>query len=226
MFNYVDNIHFVAKQLDFYYGASREWPWRLCADLVGVSVATVRKYYSLKWDLNIDEKNIVNGIYKNIDFNKKEIKLLTPTEYNYFLDKDNVEIISKKKINKDLQKEQERIIFPAKHPIIHKCRYTWTEKGGVYLLCQITCPCDRPNEKYFLVKVGKSTNLNRRISSYRGSNPFAHCIDIQETRNLHNVEKKYHQRMKQKWEQQAGTEWFVVSEEDYKEILQKGFAAL
>ena len=49
--------------------------------------------------------------------------------------------------------------------------------GGLYLLGQIVCLLQRPEERYCLIKIGMSTNLQNRVKSYKGMNPFAVCID-------------------------------------------------
>ena len=59
MFDYSDNIHFVGYQLDHYYGTNN-WPWRMCAEVTGVSISTVRKYYNQQWEVEQEKFDLIN----------------------------------------------------------------------------------------------------------------------------------------------------------------------
>lgn len=122
-------------------------------------------------------------------------------------------------------------MFTSKCP--SKYSYEWPKRSGLYLLCQINCKSDDPDKLFYSVKIGKSTNLHQRIRSYSGSNPFASCIDVVyfPPSKIDEMELRYHWAMGKKtkrknWLRQGNTEWFIIPEEDYKEILEKGFSAI
>lgn len=230
MFDYSDDIHFVSWQLDRIYG-ERAWPWRLCAEAVGCSITSVRKYYLQEWKVSKEQQQILTKMIEQVKKDtQNKIYFLTPQTHQYFLDKKTMSLI-KQEINKNKKTREENVIeekIELKYPNSDKYETIWSNKGGLYLLAQIVCLPGRPNEKYFLIKVGKSTNLQQRIKSYKGMNPFAKCIDIKELapRFIDDTEIKYHQLLDKKYSRQLGTEWFVVPKEDYIKIVKKGFEAL
>ena len=232
MFDWTDNIHFVAQQLNYYYkdrGGPFSWPWRLCGDIVGVSNSTVRKYCNQEWKMTDTQILRVREIFSSIDFDNHEIKLLTPCNDIITLDMNITDFRREKreipaKVIPEINKSP--IALESRAPT--KYNYAWPKSPGLYLLCQIVCPSDKPDEQFYLIKVGKSQNLHQRISSYSGSNPFAKCIDVKvlPPREVDAQEVKCHMMMAKKWHRQGSTEWFVLPKEDYMKILKEGFAAL
>lgn len=230
MFDYTDDIHFIGLQLDRYYG-KRVWPWRLCAEAVGCSITTVRKYYEQDWKVTSEGQKIISQLFQKMkNAPKNELHFLTPQNFRFFLNGISM-TLTKQKITENEKEHQEEIIkeqFELKYPQSDNYEMVWSNKGGLYLLAQIVCLPSKPSEKYYIIKVGKSTNLQQRIKSYKGMNPFAKCIDIKELapRFIDDTEIKYHQSLDKKYNRQLGTEWFVVPKEDYIKIVKKGFDAL
>ena len=228
MFDYSDNIHFVGYQLDHYYGTNN-WPWRMCAEVTGVSISTVRKYYNQQWEVEQEKFDLINQALNKLDFSNREIKLLTTQKEQYFAVDGHYEIkvipfpketpIEEKRIHKELK---------TKFPIHPNIKIELPDKAGLYLLCQIVSPAHLPSTRFYLVKVGKSTNLHKRVNAYNGMNPFASCVDYKRypPSQVDNAEIRYHEKMEKKWTRQGNTEWFVVPESDYVNILAKGFDAL
>ena len=227
MFNYIDDIHFVSIQLDHMYGKEC-WPWRLCAELIGCSNATIRKYYKQEWSFTSDQANVIKKALEALDYKNNEIKFLTPQTYNYWIDGHmRVHKTEKVKLIVTETKTKEKTL-ELKYKLSDKYEVQWPNTSGLYLLAQIICITSRPNEKYFIVKVGKSQNLAKRIQSYRGMNPFATCIDILEIKSnkVDEMEIKYHMMLNKKYERQLNTEWYVVPEEEFAKIVKNGFDAL
>lgn len=227
MFDYTDDIHFVSLQLNHYYGFSN-WPWRLCGEIVGVSASTVRKYYNQEWLCDSKEKvDAIQNAINNLDYSNFEVKKLTLQTGQYFLKEGKqVDFVPFKKETP----LEEKIIYDklsTKYNIDGGIKIKWPEKPGLYLFCQIVSPCHRPKEKFYIIKVGKSQNLNKRIQSYNGMNPFATCIDVKllPSKDVDMMETKYHMQLNKKYLRQGGTEWFIVPEEDYINILNLGFNA-
>lgn len=227
MFNYIDDIHFVGIQLDHMYG-KENWPWRLCAELIGCSNATVRKYYKQDWNFTPDQVNIIKKALKALDYKNNEIKFLTPQTHNYWID-GHMRVHKMEKINPVMSAIKcEEKTLELKHRLSDKYEIQWPNASGLYLLAQVICITSRPNEKYFIIKVGKSQNLAKRIQSYRGMNPFATCIDTLEivSNRVDETEIKYHMMLSKRYERQLNTEWYIVSEEEFEKIVKNGFDAL
>lgn len=228
MFNWTDDIHFVAIQLNHYLGKDG-WSYRLCSDFVGCSASSVSKYLRQEWECSPEKAALINKAIFELEYKNCEIKLLTPQKERYFLDAQHSRAI-KKPFEKDTPIEAKRIYkeLQTKYPQTGKVEFVWPDKGGVYLLAQIVSPPTRPAERYYIIKVGKSTNLHKRISAYKGMNPFAVCIDVKQVppRDIDATEIKYHMLLNKRYLRQGNTEWFVVPEQDYEKILKKGFDAL
>ena len=78
------------------------------------------------------------------------------------------------------------------------------------------------NEKFYWVKIGKATNLKNRMKGYNVSNPMLYRIDFS---NEYDKEEEYHVKLMEKAIAKCNhnTEWFLVSEENYLEMCEKGF---
>ena len=226
MFDWIDNIHFVALQLDHYCKGA--WSYRLCSDFVGCSASSVSKYLKQDWLLDEEQSKALKKIIESLKYENYEVKLLTPQEERYFLDATKSHVI-KKPFPKNTPIEAKRVIkeFSTKYPLIDKFPSKWTDKGGVYMLAQIVSPPTRPGERYYLIKVGKSKSLDKRISSYKGMNPFALCVDVEilPPRFIDETEIYYHNLLDMKYQRENGTEWFVVPADDYETFLNYGFDA-
>ena len=97
------------------------------------------------------------------------------------------------------------------------------------------------DEKFYLVKIGMSTNLFQRMRSYESSNPMVFHIDYKIIepkivcsryklkneigRIIKAEEEKYHEILKNVslCGFDYSKEWFHVSEEIYKQICEKKF---
>ena len=76
------------------------------------------------------------------------------------------------------------------------------------------------NRNYNLVKVGRSSDLNSRRSSYRSSNPFA--IMRSTCAGTNNAELTAHGLLSQVGTRVPRTEWFIVSDDIFEELYEKG----
>lgn len=227
-FSWNDNLHFIQIQLSKYF--PKGYPRRFISEIIGGSDTTIRKYEYEKWDLGNREKKMhLKKAFSEIDYSTYEIKLLTPNfdGYVFFADTCNHRIVKKEKptvvdTTITLPKEPMVTLYPG----IEKYDFHWPQKPGVYMLAQITHPCNNPEEIFYIIKIGKSTKLNQRIASYNGSNPFCSCIDIKETsvKEVDSLEEYYHKELTRVGgERQLGTEWFVVPKDVYKKLIEQGF---
>ena len=69
-----------------------------------------------------------------------------------------------------------------------------------------------------LLKTGQATNLKKRLNSYKGSNPFARCIDTLkcDKNDLNEIERLSHEILGMKNHRYGKTEWFICSDEQYE----------
>lgn len=221
IWSFIDDIHFINLQLDHYYGEEK-WPRRYCADILGISLSTHRKYSNQDWSLTAEEYFYTRQL---LDYSHREIKKLTFNDgYKYFAGSNNIiktEIPLIQENSKEKEKKEE--ILPMK--FTSDFNHIYPEKNGVYMLGNITSPANRPNEQYFLIKVGKSTNLKNRISSYKGMNPFAALIDIKlcPKSKLDDIESFWHNKLDKIGHCQNGTEWYIVPKFYYEKFLTSGF---
>ena len=76
------------------------------------------------------------------------------------------------------------------------------------------------NRSYNLVKVGRSSDLNSRRNSYRSSNPFA--IMRSTCAGTSNAELTAHGLLSKVGTRVPRTEWFIVSDDIFEELYEKG----
>lgn len=224
VFDWVDDIHFVGYQLDHLYGS---WPWRLLGEIVGVSESTARKYYNQDWIIEDDEQRaFVEKALSKLDFTTREIKFLTVQDQRCFVKGRTCQCYFED-FDKNVGIEQRSVqkVFP----LMSNGRNDWPNLPGIYLMCQMGCPVNQPDRKFHLIKIGKSTNLRSRIQAYNGMNPLVHCLDVQIVNNgaeATELESKMHTKLGKKYSRWGNTEWFLVPEEDYFEIIAKGIKVL
>ena len=226
VFDWVDDIHFVGYQLDHLYGVDR-WPWRLLGDIVGVSTSTARKYYNEDWYIEDDEqREFVEKTLKDLDFKTLEIKFLTLQKQRCFVNTSFHCYFEDFPKDGDYEQRSVQQVLP----LMSNGKADWPTNPGIYLLCQIGCICNQPDRKQYLIKIGKSTtNLRNRIQSYHGMNPLSHCLDVCATNNgieASDLEAKMHEKLGKKYARCGNTEWFLVPEKDYINILAKGIKYL
>lgn len=219
---FVDEIHFVNEQLDHYYGVDN-WPRRFCSEIVNCSDSTHRKYSNQDWALTWEEYDYIHSLF---DFSQREIKKLIwdDDKYKYYAGKGR---IIKKAID-DIPNPKNLIEDPT--PLLIKAKpdynYIYPDKSGLYMLAEIVSPANRPNEQYYLIKIGQSTNLKNRINSYKGMNPFACCIDtlLCPSKDLDALELYWHDKLAGfGGHSQAGTEWYVMPKDRYEKLIELGF---
>ena len=115
--------------------------------------------------------------------------------------------------------------FPGKYfkkPLKAEAVSNELNYSGLYMLSQQIVD----NGKILnLIKVGQSTNIQKRLTSYQGMNPFAKCIATKRLyeEDLNKWEKCYHLLLGTKNVRYGNTEWFICSDEEYQRWLQKGF---
>ena len=108
--------------------------------------------------------------------------------------------------------------YPGKYfqtPIKTTQYSTELDHAGLYLLVERIV--NENNVIINLVKVGQATNLKQRLDSYKGSNPFAKCIDTLQCHkdDLNELEHAYHQLLGMKNTRYGKTEWFICNDEQY-----------
>ena len=89
------------------------------------------------------------------------------------------------------------------------------EYPGIYLLGERIIEDDKIIN---LLKIGKGQNLKKRLDNYKGSNPFAKCIDTLrcDIDDLDEIERLGHEILKTKNHRYGKTEWFICSDEQYQ----------
>ena len=93
--------------------------------------------------------------------------------------------------------------------------------GGLYLLGQTTFN-PHTYEKYYWIKVGMTNNPNSRFKAYRTSSPTIYYVDWLE--NAQQKEGRYHSILTKIAKGFHRFEWYLVTEEAYLKICEKGFA--
>ena len=218
--SYIDDIKFVGYQLNHYY--PNGWPRRYCADIVGISNSTQRKYENIDWLLTKEEADYVRGL---IDYSNNEIKTLVyDKNFRYFAGEHDIikekrqELVTLATIIEYTQ--QDLKVCTNYNP---KYNYILPKKHGLYMLAQIGSLPTKPHEQLYMIKVGQSINLKNRVGSYKGMNPLASLIDIKLTKNLNEEESRCHNFLSTLGTSVNDTEWFVVPEEEYTKFLELGF---
>lgn len=224
MYTYADSVAFVLWQLEHYnLTCSRA----VVGEIAGCSATTVRKYD--KETLTPQggrrmNKNLVEKL-KGFPFPNKQIKTIYDDEVDYiWIAGENGPYQKKKNPPVITALDDLTVINPKLKYFNNNFEYPAT--SGLYMLAQVVCIPHRLNERYFLIKVGMSeTNLNNRIKSYAGVNPFAICIDIQRVppNNVKHYENNWHKAMDKQYQRMGNTEWFIVPYEDYLRFLEFGF---
>ena len=230
IYTYADAVAFVLWQLDRYYGEF-DYSNSEAAEIIGCSASTVRKYndssiayYTKDGPARRMHHNLVEKL-KDFPFSNKQIKTVDDDEVDYiWIAGDNGPYQKKKIIPPPAPLADLTIYNPKlKHNTVD---FEHPQKSGLYMLAQVVCIPHKLNDRYFLIKVGMSeTNLNNRIKSYKGTNPFAICIDTQiiYPQKVKQMEKNWHEKMEKKYNRMNNTEWFIVPYEDYLRFLEFGF---
>lgn len=111
-----------------------------------------------------------------------------------------------------------------------KKRKEVSSNPGVYLIGE-TRFNPQNEEKFYLVKVGKSKNLEKRIKQYRVTNPMVYHIDYfpfkyDEPQEYGAFEDLcgYILASITKGRVEGTAEWYLVNQQDYAEICNKGFS--
>lgn len=102
-----------------------------------------------------------------------------------------------------------------------------TDKPGIYLMAQIIRNLE-DNQSFYAIKVGKSSNLRKRVNSYKGMNPGCICIDIMECQDYDRREKIFQEKIIEfgGYLCAGGREWFSIPKENFDKVLEKGLNAV
>ena len=105
--------------------------------------------------------------------------------------------------------------------------FTLPETSGLYLIGEITYNPEK-DQLLYGIKVGKGSNLKKRIASYKtcGSTPYLCDYLIVPERDLNRAESMFHCALHGLCVALNGhnEEWFFFNKETYLEITSKGFA--
>ena len=114
--------------------------------------------------------------------------------------------------------KKRKITKKQKKVTIHTC--------GLYMVGSVYMN-PYTKEEYYWIKVGKSTDIESRILTYKTHNPMIWVNDTLEvgTEYLDKMEKLCHRQLKLISSEVADNtkEWFLVSRETYLEICEKGW---
>lgn len=103
--------------------------------------------------------------------------------------------------------------------------YTTPMDGGAYLFGQ-TAYNPYTKKPYFAIKVGKADWFSDRSVVYNTCCPFLFRIDYKPATNAYEVESFYQNKLKKIAFARScmAKEWYVVDEQIYLEICEKGFS--
>lgn len=227
-YTYRDIIPYIAAQLEFYYNTD---PYvGDIADIVGCSKTTATKYENSSI-VYTDGKRYrlinaeLNAQLKNLPFPNNQIKTPHDDEEDFIWIAGENGIYQKKKEQPIPAPFTDLTSFNIKLKYSNST-FDYPTKSGLYMLAQTVCVPTRINERHFLIKIGMSeTNLNNRINSYKGVNPFAICIDtiVLPKDEVRDEERDWHNKMGKLYEPVITPEWFNVPFEDYVRFLEFGF---
>ena len=98
-------------------------------------------------------------------------------------------------------------------------------KSGLYMLASINSPSYNPTQQDYLIKIGLSTNLHKRIMEYKGMNPYAICIATKRyaPRFLKEEEEHWHNILSIFGQQIGNTEWYKIPYHIYIFLVTNGF---
>ena len=226
-YTYADIIPYILWQLDNY---GLECSRAQVAEIIGCSPTTIRKYdkesliYTEKGRSRKMPESLIEKL-KDFPFPDRQIKTLYDNEVDYIWIAGETGPYKKQKIIPELTPLTDLTIYnpKLKH---NNIEFIYPETNGLYMLAQVVCIPHQLNDRYFLIKIGMSeTNLNKRIKSYKGTNPFAICIDtkIVSTKETKHQENVWHKRMEKIYDRMGNTEWFIVPYDDYLRFLEFGF---
>ena len=226
-YTYCDIVPFILYQLENY---GLTCSYAQIGEIVGCSATTIRKYdnaslvYTEQGRARKMPASLIEKL-KDFPFPNNQIKTLHDDEVNYIWIAGINGPYKKKKEKRELAPLTDLTIYnpKLKHNTID---FVYPTTSGLYMLAQVVCVPHRLNDRYFLIKIGMSeTNLNQRIKSYKGTNPFAICIDTKQIskQDTKNQESFWHQKMEKKYDRMNNTDWFVVPYEDYLRFLEHGF---
>lgn len=227
-YSYHDHVNFVLWQLDHYNALCS---LRQKSEIIGCSVTTINKYDKLGLDYGYWRglSSDLIKILQDFPFKDNQIKTLIDQDANllYYVDKQH-DVYSKKKEPKQpapLVQDITQFDLKIKGAFNTNYSHKYPQQPGLYMMAQIICHPTQINTRYFLIKIGMSTtNLNQRINSYKGMNPFAACVDYQIIyKDVRHYENIWHHKMDTRYERQGNSEWYIVPFEDYTNFLQYGF---
>ena len=226
-YTYCDLVPFILWQLEAYgLDCSR----KQIGEIVGCSVTTIKKYddasiiYTDKGKGRKMPKGLAEKL-KDFPFSNRQIKTWYDDQVDYIWIAGENGPYTKKKEKPEIVPLSDLTIYnpKLKH---NNIEYIYPNTSGLYMLAQIVCIPYKLNDRYFLIKIGMSeTNLNNRIKSYKGTNPFAICIDTKSisVEDTKMQESLWHKKMEYLYERMNNTEWFIVPYEDYLRFLEFGF---
>lgn len=97
--------------------------------------------------------------------------------------------------------------------------------SGIYLFGQHIIK----DKHIYLVKVGYTENMASRLKTYHTHNPMVEYFDFKKLTVAHAriQEQKYHQWLSERYKLAPDAkEWFIVTEQFYKECKKKGFKSM
>ena len=96
--------------------------------------------------------------------------------------------------------------------------------SGLYFIAN-TAFNPHTEEKYYWVKIGLSKNIYNRMTQYRTCNPSAYAIGFLECSDYDYQEKKYQGYLRNvaTYRNQNNDEWWMVDEQTYLAMCEKGF---
>ena len=135
----------------------------------------------------------------------------------FFYDESQV-TYKKRFIRRDLMRQNGELM-----PFADGINYKVPEEPGLYFIGE-THFNPYTKEEFYWVKIGKSTNLAKRLRNYDTCNPMLWRIDY--LVNEENEEEYYHLRLAQIAIAKCNhnEEWFLVNRETYLEMCEQGFS--
>lgn len=230
-FSYQETVPFVLWQLEHYnLQCSRTEE----AEIIGCSSTTVRKYDTSQlvrkngtycFETIITDPVLLNKL-KDFPFPNRQIKTLDDEDKDYIWVAGENKAYKQPKQLVEIKPIQLSDLSSYNINLKNKYDIVWPKHSGLYMMAQVVCNPTKLNERFYLIKIGLSTtNLHNRISSYKGMNPMAICIDTIEinANKAPLMEQKWHSLLENKYDRVNNSEWFIVSFQDYLRFLENGF---
>lgn len=213
--DYYLDVNLAAIELSKEYGprAAVDWCWSWGAAKAGCAASTFKKYYDPHFELPswyLEEQKVIAA--KEAEKRKIEKNAQAQGQIVKWVDIDHFDPKNEKLSDGAI--------------VLHDLNSVPTS-SGVYLIGQAEYDTNN-NRVFYMLKVGKATNLKRRLRDYNTHNPGYELFGIQKTDMIDAAEMRWHTILSHTDCLAMGDnmEWFIVSRDTYLKAKKFGFKGL